>query len=106
MPSGFMRRRWSIPPAAKKAQGQKWILASMESDVNYPILRNRRFLRKFDLMMSYRLDSDIPAPYPTWRQNSDFLSPPRPFKTKVLSGAPWPSSRPTRSGNETATSRP
>ncbi len=72
----------------RKRRGQKWILASMESDVNYPILRNSRIVRRFDLSMSYRLDSDIPAPYPTWHEYGDFLTQPRPFETKVLTGAP------------------
>lgn len=62
-------------PQVKRA-GQSWILMSMESDANYPFLRNKDFLNIFDLHMTYRLDSDIPTPYPSWREYGDFLNPP------------------------------
>ena len=92
----------------RKRKGQKWILASMESDVNYPILRNRRFLRKFDLIMSYRLDSDIPAPYPTWHEYGDFLSPPAAFRDQGAQRRPvglhriqpGPGTKPLRQGHD------
>jgi hypothetical protein len=35
----------------------------MESDVNYPQLSNLEFMKQFDLTMTYRLTSDIPALY-------------------------------------------
>jgi hypothetical protein len=47
----------------RKYPGQIWVAFSMESDVNYPALSNLHYLRRFDLTMTYRLDSDIPVPY-------------------------------------------
>ncbi len=35
----------------------------MESQVNYPQLCDPEFMRRFDLTMTYRLDSDVPIPY-------------------------------------------
>jgi Glycosyltransferase family 10 (fucosyltransferase) C-term/Fucosyltransferase, N-terminal len=51
---------WS---AVHKHPGQKWVAWSAESDVNYPHLRNRAFMARFDLTMTYRLDSDVPVTY-------------------------------------------
>jgi len=59
-----------------KKQGQPWILMSMESEVNYPLLKNKAFLDLFDILMTYRLDADIPTLYPNWKQYGDFLKPP------------------------------
>ncbi len=42
---------------------QMWVAWSMESDINYPLLANERFMSQFDLTMTYRRDSDIWAPY-------------------------------------------
>lgn len=47
----------------RKLPGQKWVAWSMESDVNYPQLRDPRYMAQFDLTMSYRWDSDVPSPY-------------------------------------------
>ncbi len=47
----------------RRRAGQKLILASMESEINYPLLGQPRGLSYFDLLMTYRLDSDIPMPY-------------------------------------------
>ncbi|MGI9522090.1 MAG: glycosyltransferase family 10 domain-containing protein [Hyphomicrobiaceae bacterium] len=55
---------------------QPWILMSMESDVNYPALKNPAVLAQFDHLMTYRLDSDIPCVYPNWHQYGTFLNPP------------------------------
>jgi len=66
----------------QKRPGQPWILMSMESDANYPLLRDRRFLDLFDLHMTYRLDSDIPAPYPNRLQYGSFTRPPMPTPLK------------------------
>jgi hypothetical protein len=41
--------------------GQFWVAFSMESDVNYPSLSNLEYMRRFDLTMTYRRDSDIPV---------------------------------------------
>ena len=51
---------WSV---VHKRPGQKWVGWSAECDVNYPQLRNRVFMARFDLTMTYRLDSDVPVPY-------------------------------------------
>ena len=51
---------WS---AVHKRPGQKWVAWSAESDVNYPLLRDRAFMARFDLTMTYRLDSDVPVTY-------------------------------------------
>jgi hypothetical protein len=51
---------WS---AIDKRPGQKWVAWSAESDVYYPHLRDRAFMTRFDVTMTYRLDSDVPVPY-------------------------------------------
>jgi hypothetical protein len=43
--------------------GQVWVAWSMESAAMYPALSEPEFLKPFDLTMTYRLDSDVPAPY-------------------------------------------
>ena len=52
--------RQQLPP---KRPGQTWVAFSMESDVNYPVLRDPGFLAAFDLTMTYRRDSDVWSPY-------------------------------------------
>ncbi len=61
----------------RRDKRQPWILMSMESDVNYPALKHPATRIGFDLLMTYRLDSDIPCIYPTWGQYGDFLKPVR-----------------------------
>jgi hypothetical protein len=51
------------PLPVTKRRGQKWVALSMESDVNYPQLKDPHFMRQFDLTMTYRLDADIRSPY-------------------------------------------
>ncbi len=68
-------------------RGQRLILASMESDVNYPILAHPRALAHFDLLMTYRLDSDIPMPYANRRQYPG-LAEPRMPSTGPMAAAP------------------
>jgi hypothetical protein len=51
----------------RKYPGQIWVAFSMESDVNFPSLSNLDYMRRFDLTMTYRLDSDIPVPYLGWK---------------------------------------
>jgi hypothetical protein len=46
-----------------KFHGQLWIAYSMESRVNYKQLANQRFMRHFDLCMTYEQDADIWTPY-------------------------------------------
>jgi hypothetical protein len=65
-----------------KEKKQPWILMSMESDRNWPILANPEVLGRFDLHMTYRLDSDVPALYPNWKQYGDFRRPPIPVDGK------------------------
>ena len=46
-----------------KPPGQRWVAWSMESDASYPVLTDPRFMRHFDLTMTYRRDADIWVPY-------------------------------------------
>ena len=46
-----------------KPKGQLWVAWSMESAVNYPALADPGFLRRMDLVMSYRRTSDIWTSY-------------------------------------------
>jgi hypothetical protein len=50
--------RWPL-----KHRGQRWVALSMESDINYPVLRNRWFMRLFDVEMSYRKSADVRVNY-------------------------------------------
>jgi len=50
-------------PDPRKRRAQKWVAWSMESDVNYPRLADPAFMRRFDLTMTYRRDSDVWTPY-------------------------------------------
>jgi hypothetical protein len=68
----------SIADMPEKRFGQSWILMSMESAVNYPMLRHPQLGEIFDLTMTYRLDSDVPCPYPNWHDYGSFLDPPTP----------------------------
>jgi hypothetical protein len=46
-----------------KRPGQKWVAWSAESDVYYIHLRDESFMSRFDLTMTYKLDSDVPVLY-------------------------------------------
>lgn len=46
-----------------KPRGQTWIAWSMECEQHYRRLRNPRFMRRFDLTMTYRQDSDVMVSY-------------------------------------------
>jgi len=46
-----------------KKKGQLWVAWSMESELNYPKLSDPALTDRFDLTMTYRLDSDVVAPY-------------------------------------------
>jgi hypothetical protein len=50
----------------RKPRGQLWVAWSMECDVNYPQLRDPRFMRQFDLTMTYRLDADVVVAYTSY----------------------------------------
>ena len=45
--------------------GQPWVMVSMESYANYPLLAGAEKWGAFDLTMTHRLDSDVPIPYAT-----------------------------------------
>lgn len=61
--------------AFRKRRGQRWVAVSMESDINYPQLRDRRFMSQFDYTMTYRLDSDFPLPYAEPELMADLRTP-------------------------------
>ncbi|MCL4244889.1 MAG: alpha-1,3-fucosyltransferase [Candidatus Dadabacteria bacterium] len=46
-----------------KREGQIWIAWSMESAAHHPVLSTELVMRRFDLTMNYRQDSDIWCPY-------------------------------------------
>jgi hypothetical protein len=46
-----------------KRPGQVWVAWSMECEVNYPNLLDPDFMRRFEMTMTYRRDSDVPVPY-------------------------------------------
>lgn len=46
-----------------KRNGQLWVAWSMECESHYPYMDNPLFMNRFDLKMTYRLDSDVPCPY-------------------------------------------
>jgi hypothetical protein len=62
----------------RKYRGQHWVAWSMESDVNYPMLRFAPYMAQFDLTMTYRLDSDIPMLYFGPRVRDRLFDPPQP----------------------------
>lgn len=65
-----------------KRPGQLWVAWSMESDVNYPLLADPEFMRRFDLTMTYRRSADIWCPYvPGLPAFERALSAPVPAKT-------------------------
>lgn len=49
--------------ALKKRPGQLWVGWSMESGVNYPVMCDPAFRRRFDLVMSFNQSADIWTPY-------------------------------------------
>lgn len=56
---------------ARKYPGQSWVAWSMESDHNYPMMADPRFMRHFDITMTYRSDADVWNAYlpgPAWWQ--------------------------------------
>jgi Glycosyltransferase family 10 (fucosyltransferase) C-term/Fucosyltransferase, N-terminal len=53
--------RWQLQP--EKREGQLWVAWSNECDEHYRLLRDGRFMRFFDITMTYHLDADIPLTY-------------------------------------------
>jgi alpha-1,3-fucosyltransferase 10 len=70
----------TLTPADRpiKYPGQRWVAWSMESDVVYPALASPRFMRVFDLTMTYRRDSSVWCPYFDAATAEDLLRPPQP----------------------------
>ncbi len=86
----------------KKQPGQLWVAWSIESDVNYPRLRDPAFMARFDLTMTYRRDADVLWGYVPYYASADNLEralalPPRP-KDAERPVAMLISSRTDRSG--------
>ncbi len=46
-----------------KPKGQIWVAWSMESAVNYPVQDDLAFMRRFDLLMSFKRSADIWVSY-------------------------------------------
>ena len=63
-----------IPPT----HSVPWILYTQENPVYTPVLRDSKFMSQFNLLRSYRLDSDFPNPV-FWIPQ---LTPPLPFNEK------------------------
>jgi len=80
-----------------KKRGQIWVAWSQECEVFYPRLRDPLFMRPFDLSMTYRRDSDVPAPYYNPRMIPALLEPAR-QKTKEKLAAAFVSNPVDRSG--------
>jgi len=90
--------RWDLMPA--KRPGQIWVAWSMECEEHYPVLRETRFMRHFDLTMTYHLNSDIPVTYAALPGMSKaFREPPKP-KTEQSLLAAFISSGFDRSGRQ------
>jgi len=85
------------PIQVKKRRGQKWVALSMESDVNYPRLRDPRFMRQFDWTMTYRLDADIRSPYFDPKLLAHLFTPPQ-DKTATAPAVYFASNHRERSG--------
>ena len=67
---------YNLPPIENLAP---WILQTNENPVYTPAMFNSKIMSQFNLLMSYRLDSDFPAPiYPMPE-----LSPPIPFHKRL-----------------------
>jgi hypothetical protein len=60
LPAWKYGRRFLLP---YKKPGQLWVGLSMECDENCRIQKDASFTRRFDLTMTYRLNSDVPVPY-------------------------------------------
>ncbi len=47
----------------KRHPGQRWVVYSMESSVNYPALADPAFMSQFDITMGYWRTATVWAPY-------------------------------------------
>jgi Glycosyltransferase family 10 (fucosyltransferase) C-term/Fucosyltransferase, N-terminal len=85
--------------ALQKPPGQLWVAWSMESAVNYPVLKNPAFIARFDLVMSYARTADIWISYcPDRAQWLEALSQPLPVKTETVPLVMFQSALNNRSG--------
>jgi len=50
-------------PSERAFSEQLWVQGRQESAIHYPLLHDAGFNGRFDLRMTYRLDSDVPIPY-------------------------------------------
>lgn len=55
----------------EKPEKQLWVAWSMESEENYPFLKNPEFMDLFDLRMTYHQDADIIQPYYSYTDLQD-----------------------------------
>jgi hypothetical protein len=62
---------------SSKPDGQYWAAGSLEGESYYRKLSSGEFMDHFDLEMTYRMDSEIPAPYCS-RAEYNFMAPPKP----------------------------
>jgi hypothetical protein len=85
------------PSRVRKYPGQKWVACSLESDVNYPQLRDPEYMAHFDFTMTYRWDSDVPLMYWWPELRHLLLRPPRP-KTEPAEAVFFSSNLQERSG--------
>jgi hypothetical protein len=68
----------------QKPPGQLWVAWSMESAVNYAVLKNPAFIGRFDLVMSYSRSADIWLSYCPQRYTwLEALSQPLPVKMRA-----------------------
>jgi len=76
--SGFIvhARDADVDPPTDKVP---WILSTQENPVYTPVLNNHEFMSKFNLLESYRLDSDFPDPV----YSVPKMTPPVPFNEKT-----------------------
>ncbi len=71
----------------RKRPGQIWVAWSIESEANYPKLRDPAFMTRFDLTMTYRRDADVICGYVSFYSSADnlkrtLLAPPLPKDSK------------------------
>jgi len=83
----------------RKRRGQLWVAWSMESEINYPLLSDKAFMRNFDLTMTYRQSADIWCPYlPSQSAFRNALATPVPVKNAAAPVVMFQSASLDRSG--------
>jgi hypothetical protein len=84
------------PSRVRKYPGQKWVAFSLESEVNYPQLRDPEYMAQFDFTMTYRWDSDVPLM--NWQKTRSLLLRPARPKTESADAVSFSSNLQERSG--------